>query len=355
MSWREIWIHVLGLSPSAPEWLVAALVLVMVFVFAIFPFAALMSLLDRKLSADLQARVGPNRAGRWGVLQPLADLIKLLQKEPTEAMGWREGFWLGVLTLALYSTAAVLPLGSALVLVDTDSSALVVFWAVAVVAVCLMFLGYNQDTVPGWFSGTRLAAQALSGAFPSLLAVVCAGLWAGGFEWSRIVQSQGASPGAWAMVRNPFLLLAFAVFMGGGQVILSVPPLGSGYSISDIKGGVASGFHGRKIAFFRLGRFYGLFLWCIVATTCFCGGWNLPGFVEGLYGADKDGVVAQKLIEPVLAMSKASVLMICTTLFGKIMPTLRSDQVTDFAWRVLSPLALIALIGTAIWMLGVPG
>ncbi|HTL13290.1 MAG TPA: complex I subunit 1 family protein [Bdellovibrionota bacterium] len=351
MTWQELWGKVLGFPTGTPEFILAAAVLLMIFVLCVFPAAAFLSLVDRKLSADVQARVGPNRAGRWGVFQPLADLMKLLQKEPARAAGWREGFWLGVLTVCLYSTAAALPLGSSLILVNTGSSPLLVFWVITALSVCLMFLGYNQNSVPGWFSGTRLAAQSLSGAFPALLSVLCVGLWAGGFEWTRIAAAQGADPAHWAIVRDPFLLLAFAVFMAGGLVVLSVPPLGSGFSLSDIKGGVASGFHGRKIAFFHLGRFYGLFLWSVIAVVCFCGAWNLPTSLSQAVENSDYGILGVKMIEPLVTIVKAAFLMLFTMLFARVMPALRSDQVTDFAWKVLSPIALVALLGTGLWTL----
>ncbi len=75
-----------------------------------------MSFLERKLGADLQARVGPNRTGSVGMLQPLADLLKLLQKESRERRTFGERIWFGVHTMALYSTVAVLPLGSLVLL-----------------------------------------------------------------------------------------------------------------------------------------------------------------------------------------------------------------------------------------------
>src|SRR6202023_3213123 len=102
-------------------------------------------------------------------------------KEAQARWSWRENFWLIVHTMALYSTLAVLPLGSAALLVDTEMSAFLPFWSALVLALGTMLLGLSQDSVPGWFGGIRVASQALAGSFPALIAVLCAGVRAGGF------------------------------------------------------------------------------------------------------------------------------------------------------------------------------
>ena len=352
MSWYDLWVDILGLSTEAPEWSVALVVLAFVFIGVVFPAAAAVSFLERKLAADLQARIGPNRAGRFGILQPLADLFKLLQKEPTHAQSWREEFWLAILTVALYSTAAVLPLGSLALLVDTDMSAFLPFWAVMILSLGMMFLGYNQDSVTGWFSGIRVAAQTLSGAFPGLVALLCAGIASGGYRWSDLARAQGAGPFSWGLFSSPFMFLAFLVFTISGMVILAVHPLDSGFSISDIRGGVAAGFYGRRMGFFRLGRFYGFFLWTIMAVVIFCGGWNLPDFARDAFAGDGRWV---GLLELAVVSTKSLALMIFAFGLGRVIPALRADQVTDFTWKVLGPLSLVALIGTALWAGSVGG
>lgn len=347
MSWQTI----LGMGSESPVWLVALLALVCIFGFVILPSAAVMAFLDAKFTADLQARIGPNRAGPAGMLQPLADLLKMLQKRASVRTGksrWGEALWLAVHTMALYSTVAVLPLGSAVLLVDTDMSAFLPFWAALVLALGTMLLGLNQGTVPGWFGGVRVAAQTLAGAFPALIALLCAGVRSSSFRWSELAASQGSSPLGWAATTNPFQLLAFLVFMMSGLVLLNISPLDGGLSVPDIHGGVSSRLNGRRFSLFYLGRFYGFFLWSVIASVLFLGAWNLPEFVvEGLQGGGGEGVLP--FLELAALLVKAFLLMIVVIWVARVNPRERSDQITDFSWKVLSPASLVALAGAAVW------
>src|SRR4051812_6865443 len=108
--WTTKWCQALGILNEMPLWFHSLLALIFTCCFVVIPSAAVLSYMDRKISADLQARVGPNQAGPAGILQPVADLLKLLQKQPFEKSNWTEDVWLSVHTMALYSTLAVMPL-----------------------------------------------------------------------------------------------------------------------------------------------------------------------------------------------------------------------------------------------------
>ncbi|MCM2322095.1 MAG: NADH-quinone oxidoreductase subunit H [Oligoflexia bacterium] len=348
-SWIAFLANSSDLAAALPTWLLAALGLVFIYGAIILPSGAIMSYLDRKLSADFQARVGPNRAGPAGMLQPLADLLKLLQKEASSAeWNWREALWLGVHTMALYSTVAVIPLSSSALLVNTDMSAFLPLWAALVLALGTMLLGFSQGSVPGWFGGVRVAAQALAGAFPALIAVICAGIHAGEFRWSTLAGAQTASPLTWTALCDPFQFIAFVVFVLGGLVMLAVPPMDAALSTQDIHGGVSSHLFGRRLSLFRLGRFYGFFLWSVIAVVIFLGAWTLPfGLAELLREQGRLWLVLA--LEVGWLLAKTFVLMLLVISFARVSPRGRVDQVTDFSWKVLSPFALLALIGTALW------
>lgn len=344
--WVGTWTELLGLTSDLPQWILACLGLVCIYALVVLPSGMMMAYLDRKLAADFQARVGPNRTGPAGVFQPIADLLKLLQKEAVAGWTWREGLWLSVHTMALYSTIAVLPLGSLVMLVDTDMSAFIPFWAALVLALGTMLLGLSQGSVPGWFGGVRVAAQALAGSFPALVALICAGIRAGGFRWSTLAESQGSSPLMWTVFSNPFQFVAFFVFVVSGMVLLGIPPLDGGLSTPDIHGGVASHLYGRRLSLFRLGRFYGFFFWSVIAVVLFLGAWELPSAViEQL--RDRDSV--RVILELVLVLGKSFGLMLTVVWVARVNPRSRVDQITDFAWKVLSPFSLASLIGAALW------
>lgn len=346
--WIIAWCNGLGISTHLPEVFYACLALACTFFFVVIPCGALMSYLDRKLGADLQARVGPNRAGPAGILQPLADILKLLQKEPQRAWSWRENFWLSVHTMALYSTLAVLPLGSAALLVDTEMTAFLPFWSCLVLALGTMLLGLSQGSVPGWFGGIRVAAQSLAGAFPALVALLCAGVRAGGFRWSLLADSQGFSPWSWALFSNPFQFIAFLIFVVSGLVLLAIPPLDGGLSSADIQGGVSAHLFGRRLSLFRFGRFYGFFIWSIIAVVLFLGAWKLPSeLTDALEQVEARGFLAA--LELFCLLFKTILLMLVIAWVARVNTRSRVDQITDFAWKVLSPFSLGALVGASLW------
>lgn len=346
--WSDAWQKILGLPAELPPWVIAVSALVCIYTLVIVPSSAVMTFLERKIGADLQARVGPNRSGPAGIFQPLVDLLKLLQKEANEKTSWEERLWLSVHTMALYSTVAVLPLGSMILLVDTEMSAFLPFWAALVLALGTMLLGLDQGSVPGWFGGVRVASQALAGAFPALVCILCAGIRAGGFSWSLLAGTQGASPLAWGSFSSPFEFVAFGVFMISGLVLMGVPPLDGGLSVQDIHGGVASHLHGTKLSLFRMGRFYGFFLWSVIAVVLFLGAWSLPvDFVTAM--KESEAWRWLELGEAGVLLFKTFSLMLLVGVIARVTPRMRADQITDLAWKVLSPLALFALAGSAIW------
>jgi NADH-quinone oxidoreductase subunit H len=347
-SWIILLGGALGLPQGTPHWVVAAIGLILIYGVIILPSGAIMSFMERKLTADFQARIGPNRSGPAGLFQPIADAFKLLQKETLSEWNWREALWLGVHTMALYSTVAVMPLGSLALLVNTDMSVFLPFWAALVLALGTMLLGFSQGSVPGWFGGVRVAAQALAGAFPSLVAVLCAGMRAGGFSWSALAKAQGASPFSWA-VMNPFGLIAFVVFVTGGMILLGIPPMDAGLSVADIHGGVSSHLYGRRYSLFRIGRFYGFFLWSVIAAVVFLGAWTLPfGFSEALRESGNLGVLSFLELNWLLIKTFAQMLAVGSV--ARVVPRGRVDHITDFSWKVLSPFALFALIGSSLWI-----
>ncbi len=345
-AWAILLQKVFGLQGNYPNGLLAFVALFFIYLFLIVPGAWIISYVDRKLGADFQARVGPNRAGPSGFFQPLADFLKLMQKDSQEKITTSDLLWIIVFSSALYSSVAVIPLGSSFLMVDTDLSAFIPFLSALVLALGTMLLGFSRPTVPGWFGAIKVAGQAFSGAFPALISLLTAGIRSGGFRWSHLANSQGASPMDWAAFSNPFQFLALIVFMISGLVMMCLPPMEGVVLPINMNGGVTAHLYGRRWAIFRLGRFYASFLWSLVASVLFLGGWQLPEQVNDLLS---DSLILKQSLESILLLSKTFIMMLIVIWVSRVNPRTRVDQVTDFAWKVLSPFALLALVGSAIW------
>lgn len=334
--------------------------LVLIDLCVLVPSAALLIYLERKMAADLQARVGPNRAGRFGWLQPLADVLKLFQKRqdaPGLPLGRRERFWLCLAVATLFASVATLPLGPAFLLIDADMSVFIPFFSAAAAAVSLLFLGMgingaggvSRNTSQELLSGVRISAQVLTGVFPALVSLLALGIGQEGYRWGEWVGRQGFFPHEWNMFADPFVFLAFFLFYASGLVMFSVAPLDPGFSSVGLRGGLMYGLSGLNLSLFRFARFYGMFLWSVLAVALFCGAWSTPDLELGL---DESWPMVFEALRALLVLVKAMLLMLVVSWLARVNPRLRVDQVTDFSWRVLAPLSVLALIGAAVLRVG---
>ena len=310
-----------------------------VYFLVIFPGAWVFLYFERKLVADLQARVGPNRTAAKGFFQPLADLLKSLQKNDQQASGFLKSLASVIYVMALFSTVAVLPLGSFSLLIDSDMSAFLPFWIALSLALSVSILGFEQKNIAGWLGSSRISAQAFAGAVPALMTLLCVGVRAGSFQWSKLADSQGFSPVHWAVFSNPFQFLACLIFLMSGLVLLGSQAADSGMTTQ------LTGFRG---SVFRLGRYYAFFLWAIITTTLFLGAWKIPLRLSSAFH-ENSSLSLLKATELAVLLVKAYFLMFVISWMNKSNPQGRVDQVTDFSWRILSPLALLALAGSGLW------
>lgn len=346
MNWVERLLQDGGMPPVASEWVSIPLALFAAIVGVILPSAYWYSFWRRKLNADLQARVGPNRAGPYGILQPFSDLLKLLQKtpHPVSQMGRR---WRRLHTLALFSSIATLPLGSLWLLAGSELGVLLPFWSAFVLTLGALLVGLERGTVPGWMGGIRLVAQSVTAAFPALVCVLAAGARSSGFSWKHFALDQGFSPSSWGAIGLfPFQLIAFGVFLVSGLALLNAEPFDTALGDRDLHGGVASTLSGEDLAWFEFGRFYVFLHWILMSVVLFLGGWRLPD-VLNQWVLEQDRYLVQVFLELSLVLSKGFLVMLIITWVSRSIPRLRTDHITDLSWRVLSPLALVALIGSA--------
>ena len=295
--------------------------------------AAYLVLAERKLLARLQVRLGPNRAGKFGLLQPLADLVKLLTKEDTiPKQADRIIFLLApaVVTTTALLLFAVVPFGEDLtfrgrpipmVITDLNIGILYIF--------ALLSLGVYGAALGGWASnskysllgGLRGAAQMISYEIPLVLSLVPVVMLAGSFSLVDIVKAQA---------RYPFILIqpvSFILFFVSATAEIKRIPFDLPEAENELVAGYHTEYSGMRFGLFFLGEYIGLIVLGSLVTVFFFGGWRGP-FLPPLAW---------------FALKVLAVIFIMIWMRGTL-PRLRYDQLMRLGWKVLIPIALINIL-----------
>ncbi len=338
----EIILHALG----APDWLVsvAGLLVAAGTVVGVFLSAfALLSLIERKTLARIQNRIGPNRAGWFGILQPVADGIKMLTKEdivPAKAE-WLLHLAAPILIVVPSILAlGVIPYGREWVPVRLELG-LLFFFAVGTLTELAVFMA-------GWASGSkfpmlgamRAISQMVSYELPLMISALGVIMITGSLSLPEIVAKQsgfhlGIIP-AWNLF-TPWGLSAGLIFYIAAIAEANRCPFDLPEGESEIVAGHMTEYSGFKYALFFMGEYLGLFAISGLGITLFLGGWQAP--LPGL-----DFVPSWLWFFAKLAVIIFSFLWIRGTF-----PRVRIDQLMRFAWLCLIPMALVTLPAAAIW------
>ncbi|HJQ91727.1 MAG TPA: NADH-quinone oxidoreductase subunit NuoH [Acidimicrobiia bacterium] len=291
---------------------------------------------EMKLSAKMQARVGPYFAGgRWGWAQLIADGVKFFQKEdlvPDEAD--RPVFKIAPV-LVLVSTVAVLviiPFGPGLIFRDLQVG---IFYALAISSlstVGVLMAGWSSGNKYSLMGGLRAAGQLIAYELPLVLAVIGTVMLAGTMSMSGIVEAQ-ISAG------YPFVILqfiGFGIFMIAALAELSRIPFDMPIAESELVMGYLTEYSGFRFLFFFLAEFANMFSLSAIAVTLFLGGYWLPGIPEDVLA----------YAGPVILIGKTFILVFTMIWFRWTFPRFREDQLQNLAWKVLIPLALANIILT---------
>jgi NADH-quinone oxidoreductase subunit H len=329
------WRVLFGVNDNFSIFLLLPVAFIAFFLGVLFPLYFVLGFSERKLAADLQARVGPNRTPGNGALQVFADLLKLGSKN---ASGTNLSFgfnWFTVQNGLLYSIFVFLPFGSELIFLDSDIGAFLPFIILGSVFLCSLFAGEGGEKLENEILAHRESFLWISGWIPAFLAVMIPVAYAGGSKWSTILSSQATGPLSWVLLSSPFGFIGFFVFLLSGLVTLQLPPFHS----------LDRGFRSRsgiRLGFFGVNQFYLTFVWCLLATGLFLGGQTKHEASDITYFA--------VVIQFVSSLLKASFLFLFLRVVARALPQLRQDQMTEFCWRVLTPVVALCLVGELIWV-----
>lgn len=309
-------------------WMVAMAVLVIVFI--LLTVLALVWL-ERKVSGDLQSRVGPNRVGgRFGLLQTVADALKLLMKEDIFPAGAdRIVFWLApfVVFVPTVLVFMVVPFSDRWMVKDLNLGVLFVVAVSAFPVVGMMMAGWASNNKYSVLGAFRAAAQSLSYEIPLVLALVCVVVVAGSLRVGEIVAAQRG--GQWFILRFP-LQLAFLVYFITALAEVNRVPFDLPEAESELVAGYHVEYSGMRFALFFLAEYAHLFFVAAFCTTLFLGAGEGPW------------------LPPVVwFLAKSYAVVIAVMWVRWTLPRLRIDQVMEFSWKLLVPVGLALVLLTA--------
>ncbi|MEN9975673.1 MAG: hypothetical protein RLZZ282_1679 [Verrucomicrobiota bacterium] len=331
---------------GAPSWLVslagfgiAAATVVAVFLSAF----ALLSLIERKTLARIQNRIGPNRAGWFGILQPVADGIKMLTKEdivPAKAEWWLHLAAPILIVVPSILALGVIPYGREWVPVPLELG-LLFFFAVGTLTELAVFMA-------GWASGSkfpmlgamRAISQMVSYELPLMISALGVVMMSGSLSLPAIVAQQGGFHLGFIPAWNIFTPWGFSaglIFYIASIAEANRCPFDLPEGESEIVAGHMTEYSGFKYALFFMGEYLGLFAISGLGITLFLGGWQAP--LPGL------GLVPSWI----WFFAKLAVVIFSFLWIRGTFPRVRIDQLMRFAWLCLIPMALLTLPAAAIW------
>jgi len=309
-----------------------------------------MVLLERKVIAWAQSRLGPMRVGPYGILQPIADAIKLMIKEditPTRADKW-------VFTAAPIITMvpalivyAVIPFGPevslfgrqvTLYITDINVGLLYIVSVASVGVYGIILAGYSSNSKYPLLASLRASAQLISYEVAVTLTLVSVILVAGTLSMVEIVRAQ-ESAGVWYVFLQP---VAFVIFFIGGLAETNRAPFDLPEAEQELTGGFHTEYSGMRFALFFLAEYANIIVVSSVATTLFLGGW-LPPFPNWDVFNFLDIIPSW-----IWFLSKSFVFLYVFVWVRATLPRYRYDQLMRLGWKVLIPLAIANLLVTGI-------
>lgn len=301
--------------------------------------------LERKISAFIQARLGPMRVGPWGLLQPIADGLKLLTKEdfiPENADRWIFFVAPYIAVVAAFITLAVVPFGPDwAVITDVNIGVLFVLAVSSVGVLALILAGWSSNSKYALLGALRSSAQMVSYEVSMGLAIIGALMFARTLSLSGVVGAQ-ASNSIWFLLYQP---VGFMIFLISGIAENNRAPFDLPEAESELVAGFHTEYSGFRWSLFFMAEYAAMVVVTAVATTLYLGGWYFPG-VHKLEAAGYHNLYVALCVFVFLA--KAGLLLYLYFWLRWTLPRFRYDQLMDLGWKWMLPAALINIVVTAL-------
>lgn len=305
--------------------------------FALFNVAAIAAIslvwLERRFLGRLQGRPGPNRVGPFGILQPIADAIKLMSKEDV-APGNSQRLLFYASPILVFVPAFVVwvtfPLARDIVVRNLDMG-LFFFVAISTLSIVgLVLAGWSSNSKYAILGGFRAAAQLVSYEIPIITMILVVGMLANSLDFVEVVDAQATVP---YLVVAP---LAFVIFLVAGLAEVGRTPFDIYFAESEVVGGPFVEYSGAHWAIFFMAEYVNTFVLGLLGALLFLGGWRWP------FGPDLPQIASVALL-----LGKAYFIVLIIFWIRGTYPRMRIDQLMAMAWKWLIPLSFVLFIAAA--------
>ena len=336
------------LAPLAgtPDWVMqiaSAFINIFALLGVFLTLFALISVLERKILARIQNRYGPNRVGPFGLFQPVADGIKMLIKEDiVPARADKVVHFLAPILIAATAILAlgIIPYGRNMTPFAIDGGILFFFAVGSTTELAVFMAGWGSNNKFSMLGAMRAIAQMISYELPLIITTFPVVMVVGALSPDAIVAAQnGYSFGVvphW-FVTTPWGAAAFILFFISGLVESNRTPFDVPEGESEIVAGHMTEYSGFKYATFFMAEYIGMFAISGLAVTLFLGGWHAP--IRGL----------EFIPSYVWFFVKLSILLLIYIWVRGTLPRTRIDQIMNFAWKFMLPMAFTCLVAAAVW------
>lgn len=327
-----------------PHWqALVSILLSIIPIVAVFPgLFAITTILERKGLGRIQNRLGPNRVGPCGIFQPIADGLKTLTKEniiPRAAD--KIVYFLApiILIIPIFLAYSVIPVGRNMVAIELEAGLLFFFAAGAGTELAVFMAGWSSRNKYALLGAMRGIAQMISYEVPLILCTVPVIMITGSLNPVKMVELQNgftAGIAHWNLF-TPWGIAGFILFLIAAAAESNRSPFDLPEGESEIIAGYYIEYSGFKFALFFLGEYLGLFVVSALGITLFLGGWTAP-------------ISFLAVIPSYIWFFLKLLALICFFIWIRgTLPRLRMDQLMNFAWKFMLPLALTNIVATAAW------
>jgi NADH-quinone oxidoreductase subunit H len=336
----------LSLLAGVPDWVIqlgSALINIFALLGVFLTLFALMSVLERKILGRMQNRYGPNRVGPFGLFQPVADGIKMLIKE--DIVPARADKVVHFLAPVLIAAAAILalgvvPYGRNMTPFTIDGGILFFFAVGSTNELAVFMAGWGSNNKFSMLGAMRAIAQMVSYELPLIIVTLPVVMMVGSLSADAIVAAQSGYAFGFVprwFVFTPWGAAALVLFFVSGLVESNRTPFDVPEGESEIVAGHMTEYSGFKYATFFMAEYLGMFAVSGIAVTLFLGGWHAPIRV------------LEFVPSYVWFFAKLSVLLFMFIWSRGTLPRARVDQMMNFAWKFMLPMAFTCIVAAAVW------